>query len=236
MRPGTRPTADMRGRPEVDGGTSGGITIEMQPLAIAGGGGMPNPVGTITVTLPHASAQSVTGSRLGDGLSSELYNVLIVAEPAKLISYEIGALAKLPCRRWPSRPHWIARGASQHQQSAGQDCATATAHLTDGDLAYLTSLYKMGTADTLAMQRDTIRFQMEKVLVTRSLGSRRPKSATSPPGRLLLMAYICSSIAAPHPRVRAMRGLVFSVIFAGAMLAVSGVFAQPPRGRWKTSP
>jgi len=34
------------------------------------------------------------------------------------------------------------------------------------DLAYLRLALQVGTADTLAMQRDTIRFQMEKVLVT----------------------------------------------------------------------
>ncbi len=164
----TTATDDMRGRPEVDSGTSGGTTIEMQPIAIAGGGGIPNPVGTITVTLPHASAQTVTGSRLGDGLSSELYNVLIVAEPAKLMSYEIGALADYAAMLALAQPSSLdsCEALPSISNLLVKDCATATAHLTDGDLAYLSSLYKMGTADTLAMQRDTIRFQMEKVLVT----------------------------------------------------------------------
>ena len=124
------------------------------------------------MTLPHASAQSVTGSRLGDGLSSELYNVLIVAEPAKLMSYEIGALADYAAMLALAQPSSLdsCEALPSISNLLVKDRATATAHLTDGDLAYLHSLYKMGTADTLAMQRDTIRFQMEKVLVTDKSG------------------------------------------------------------------
>jgi hypothetical protein len=166
----TTATDDMRGRPEVDSGAAGGMAINIQPIEI--GGGIQGPQGTITLTLPHASAQTVTGSRLGDGLSTELFNVLIVAEPAKLMSYEIGTLADYAamlalaqpsaldtCEELPSISNLLAR-----------DCAAATDHLTDGDLAYLRSLYKMGIADTLAMQRDTIRFQMEKTLITDKTG------------------------------------------------------------------
>jgi hypothetical protein len=162
----TTATDDMRGRPEVDSGASGGMTINIQPIQV--GGSIQQPQGTIILNLPHASAQTVTGSRLGDGLSTELFNVLIAAEPAKLMSYEIGTLADYAallalaeptsldtCEELPSISNLLAR-----------DCASTTQHLTDGDLAYLRSLYKMGTADTLAMQRDTIRFQMEKTLVT----------------------------------------------------------------------
>ena len=167
----TTATDDMRGRPEVDSGASGGMTMNIQPLAVPGGG-IQGPQGTITLAMPHASAQTVTGSRLGDGLSTELYNVLIVGEPAKLIRYEIGTLADYAtmlalaepasldtCEELPSISNLLAK-----------DCAATTDHLTDGDLAYLRSLYKMGTADTLAMQRDTIRFQMEKTLVTDKSG------------------------------------------------------------------
>jgi len=118
--------------------------------------------------LPHASGQTVTGSRLGDGLSSELYNVLIVAEPAKLLSYEIGTLADyaaLLALVQPSSPDTCEELPSISNLLA-PNCTATTEHLTDGDLAYLRSFYKMGPADTLAMQRDQIRFQMEQTLVT----------------------------------------------------------------------
>ncbi|HEX4026003.1 MAG TPA: hypothetical protein VHX18_00180 [Rhizomicrobium sp.] len=167
----TTATDDMRGRPEVDSGASGGMTINIQPIQVPGGG-IQGPTGTLTLTLPHASAQTVTGSRLGDGLSTELYNVLIVAEPAKLMTYEIGTLADYAAMLALAQPSALdsCEELPSISNLLAKDCAAATDHLTDGDLAYLRSLYRMGTADTLAMQRDTIRFQMEKTLVTDKSG------------------------------------------------------------------
>jgi hypothetical protein len=163
----TTATDDMRGRPQVDSGASGGTTISTQPIAIAGGG-LPNPVGAITMSMPHASAHTVTGSRLGDGLGSELYNVLIVAEPARLLPYEIGTLADYAAMLALAEPASL--DACEELPSISNllvsDCAGTTQRITDGDLAYLRSLYKMGAGDTLQMQRNTIRFQMEKTLVT----------------------------------------------------------------------
>jgi hypothetical protein len=166
----TTATDDMRGRPEVDSGTSGGMTINIQPIAV--GGGIQGPTGTITLNLPHASAQTVTGSRLGDGLSSELFNVLIVAEPAKLMTYEIGTLADYAAMLALAQPSSLdtCEELPSISNLLAPNCTATTERLTDGDLAYLRSLYKMGTTDTLAMQRDTIRFQMEKTLVTDKMG------------------------------------------------------------------
>jgi len=163
----TTATDDMRGRPQVDSGTSGGMTMNIQPLEVPGGG-IQSPQGAITLTIPHASGQTVTGSRLGDGLSSELYNVLIVAEPAKLMAYEIGTLADYAAMLALAQP--VSLDACEELPSISnllaRDCAATTERLTDGDLAYLRALYRMGPSDTLAMQRETIRFQMEKTLVT----------------------------------------------------------------------
>jgi hypothetical protein len=166
----TTATDDMRGRPEVDSGTSGGMTINIQPIAV--GGGIQGPTGTIILNLPHASAQTVTGSRLGDGLSSELFNVLIVAEPAKLMRYEIGTLADYAAMLALAQPSSldVCEELPSISNLLAPNCTAITERLTDGDLAYLRSLYKIGTADTLAMQRDTIRFQMEKTLVTDKTG------------------------------------------------------------------
>jgi hypothetical protein len=166
----TTATDDMRGRPEVDSGASGGMTVSIQPIEI--GGGIQQPQGVITLNLPHASAQTITGSRLGDGLSTELFNVLIVAEPARLMRYEIGTLADYAAMLALAKPSALdtCEELPSISNLLAKDCAAATDHLTDGDLAYLRSLYKMGTADTLAMQRDTIRFQMEKTLVTDKTG------------------------------------------------------------------
>lgn len=163
----TTATDDMRGRPQVDSGTSGGMTMTVQPLEIPGGG-IQGPQGAITLTMPHASGQTVTGSRLGDGLSSELYNVLIVAEPARLMAYEIGTLADYAAMLALAEPVSLdtCEALPSISNLLAKDCNAATERLTDGDLAYLRALYKMGPPDTLAMQRETIRYQMEKTLVT----------------------------------------------------------------------
>jgi hypothetical protein len=162
----TTATDDMRGRPQVDSGASGGMTMTIQPLQV--GGGIQGPQGTITLNMPHASAQSVTGSRLGDGLSTELYNVLIVAEPAKLMTYEMSTLADYAAMLALAQPSSLddCEELPSISNLLAPSCAATTGHLTDGDLAYLRALYKMGAADTLAMQRGAIRFQMEKILVT----------------------------------------------------------------------
>ena len=162
----TTATDDMRGRPEVDSGAAGGTTITIQPDSYWG----LDPAaesGTITLNLPHASAQSGTGSRLGDGLSTELYNVLIVAEPAKLLAYGMGTLSDYAAMLALAQPSLDAcEELPSISNLLAPNCTATTERLTDGDLAYLRAIYKMGTADTLAMQRDTIRFQMEKTLVT----------------------------------------------------------------------
>ena len=46
------------------------------------------------------------------------------------------------------------------------NCANASEHISDGDLAYLRGLYKMSPTATLQGQRNEMRFQMEKTLVT----------------------------------------------------------------------
>ena len=96
--------------------------------------------GSVTMTLPNASsAMFVTGSRLGDGLSSGFNHVVIVAEPAKLLDYELGTLAD-----------YIAMLAlSQIQQPdtcedlrsilnlLASGCSTIDRALTSSDFAYL---------------------------------------------------------------------------------------------------
>jgi hypothetical protein len=161
----TTATDDTRGRPQVDSGASGGTTITIQPIHI--GGSIQQPSGTITLTMPHASAQTVTGSRLADGLSSELYNVLIVAEPAKLLAYGMGTLSDYAAMLALAQPSLDAcEELPSISNLLAPNCTATTERLTDGDLAYLRAIYKMGPADKLSVQHDQIRFQMEQTLVT----------------------------------------------------------------------
>jgi hypothetical protein len=122
--------------------------------------------------LPCAVAVHSSGSRLNNGLSNGFYNVLIVAEPAKLLDYEIGSLADYvimlalsqpasldSCQVLPSISNMLARS-----------CASIPNRITDGDLAYLRALYKMPDGTGLEIQRNEIRLEMKKTLVTNKGG------------------------------------------------------------------
>ncbi len=122
----------------------------------------------LQLSLPCAVVVHSNGFHAHDGLSSGLFNILIVAEPAKLYDYEIGSLADYiamaalsqppsqdDCQELPSISNLLAQG-----------CTAAASHITDGDLAYLRGLYKMPEGYGLAAQINQLRYQMTKVLVT----------------------------------------------------------------------
>jgi hypothetical protein len=164
----TTATADLGGHPLVDSGQTSGMTITALASTVTAPGGLPTAPSMMTYNLPNASARSVTGGRLGDGLSSEFFHVLIVAEPAKLMDIEVGTLADYvavlalsqpasldSCEALPSITNLLVPG-----------CTTIARHMSDVDLAYLRGLYKMSAAGSLQVQRGELRYQMEKTLVT----------------------------------------------------------------------
>lgn len=152
-------TKDLRGATSIDNRRGGGVELR---FAIPG---VPN--GFTTMKMPFATPpESVTGSRLGDGLRSGFYTVIIVADPTKLTDYEIGsvsdyismlALTQLKtldiCQQLSSIVNMLAVG-----------CAGRADTLTDSDLGYLRGLYKMGPERTARIQRDEIAYQMDQEL------------------------------------------------------------------------
>jgi hypothetical protein len=119
----------------------------------------------ITV-LTKQGAMSVTGGRLGDGMRSSLYHVIIVADPNKLVDHEVGTLADYiallalsqlsrldACQPLPSIVNLLAK-----------DCARNAVTLTENDLGYLRGLYAMGPGRNLRGQEDAIAFQMQQQL------------------------------------------------------------------------
>jgi hypothetical protein len=119
--------------------------------------------------LSNAHAAAVTGTRLGDGLRSDLYHVIIVVNPDQLKDYEIGSLADYisllalsqlnaldTCQQLPSIVNLLAEG-----------CARKENALTDSDLAYLRGLYKMSPDRTLRTQQDEMAYQMSESLAGR---------------------------------------------------------------------
>jgi hypothetical protein len=161
----TTATADLHGGSQVDSAQAAGVTMDM-PAPPSVGDLTEVAQGTITMNLPYASIRNVTGNRLGDGLSSEFFNVIIVAEPAKLLDFEIGTLADYiamlalsqpaspdVCGDLPSITNLLAPG-----------CSKAAKTITDGDLAYLRGLYRMTLSSNLQGQRSEVRYQMEQAL------------------------------------------------------------------------
>lgn len=157
----TTQTKDLRGKGEVDRARRQGMTVEMP---------MPPPcMGkcTFTITYPDAHAWEATGSRLGDGLRSSLYHVIIVAQPTRLVEQEMGALAdtiamvalaQIPapenCQPLPSIVNLLAK-----------DCAAGLANaLTASDIGYLRGLYRISADRTLGVQESQIAYQMEQSL------------------------------------------------------------------------
>ncbi|MFO1248859.1 MAG: hypothetical protein U1E93_11710 [Alphaproteobacteria bacterium] len=164
----TTATGDLTGEPQVDGGKKKGVEFQATSMTVTAPGGLGTAPSITTLSFPNATARTVTGSRNNDGLSSEFFHVLIVAEPAKLLENDVGTLADYmamlalsqpgsldTCEPLPSITNLLAPG-----------CTTIARTITDGDLAYLRGLYKLSPTSTLQGQRNEMRFQMEKTLVT----------------------------------------------------------------------
>jgi hypothetical protein len=158
-------TRDAQGATHFDSRDSGG-EVEIPIFCVPQKGMPPECTSTNTIRIPKADAFAVTGGRLADGLSSELFHVLIVAEPARLKDAEIGALADyiamlalsqiaIPdvCRALPSILNLMA-----------PDCPQKPGALTAGDVAFLRGLYKMTGAANLRGQRDQVAYQMRQSL------------------------------------------------------------------------
>jgi len=163
----TTATNDLRGRPQIDNGAGGGISMDVAlpgANSLTPGGSSMGP--TTRIELPNASSMNVSGNRINDGLSSEFFNVLVVAEPAKLMEHEIGTLADYIAMLALSQPGPLADCAEFPTilNLLVPGCARIATSLTDGDLAYLRALYKMTPANTLSAQRGEMRYQMQQAL------------------------------------------------------------------------
>lgn len=145
-------TVDLRGNVFPDTRRPGGLEICM-----------PNPMPgavppCLTMIMPNARPMNVTGSRLlGDGLSSAFTHVLVVANPDKLVAYEMGTLgdyiAMLSLSQQP-KPNGCQPLPSILNLLEEQCPQVST--LSDADLAYLTALYRVGAGNSLQQQRDQL--------------------------------------------------------------------------------
>jgi hypothetical protein len=156
----TTATRDLIGDMHIDGTKKTGAGLEITYRCI------PPIPGMCTLHLSNAQSGRVTGMRLGDGLRSDFYNVIIVADPNKLVHYEVGSLADYiamlalaqvgsldTCQQLPSIVNMLAAG-----------CERMADALTDNDIAYLRGLYKAAPDQNLRTQRDEMAYQMEQDL------------------------------------------------------------------------
>jgi len=154
----TTQTKDLRGMSEVDSARSGGVEITIPDID--------QPGRFMTMVMPHAHAHNASGGRLDDGTHSAFYHVIIVAEPGKLLDYEIGSLADYiamlaltqlgsldTCQQLPSIVNMLAAG-----------CASPATGLTDSDMGYLKGLYRMRASAKLSLQQDEISYTLQQSL------------------------------------------------------------------------
>jgi len=164
---------DYNGNAMVDRGRCTGTDPSQNTLPVALDGAsqdsnMQGTQATLVMNLPCAKLMYSSGWRLKSGFESGIYNILVVAEPAKLLDYEIGTLADYiamltlsqagsldTCQDMPSISNLLVKG-----------CTSVASKITDADLAYLRGLYSLPTGYSLSTQRSGIGFQMKKVLVT----------------------------------------------------------------------
>ncbi|HMH65271.1 MAG TPA: hypothetical protein VK515_06780 [Rhizomicrobium sp.] len=109
---------------------------------------------------------AASNGRFNNGISSTLYNVIIVANPARLGDYEMGALADYIAMLALSQPRsfdacWEVPSIT-NLLSSTCDTARKTPTLSDNDAAFLYGLYKMGTGDSVFLQRAQIRYFLER--------------------------------------------------------------------------
>jgi hypothetical protein len=160
-------TEDRHGQTQVDGGRKGGVTITMM-LPQAGIGGPSVAPTMFTMNLPDATAAAATDGRLGDGISSTITNVVIVADTSNLLNREVSVLAD----------YLAMLALSQIRQPDGcqdmptilnllvPECSRTAGALTAADIAYLKALYKITPTAKVSGQRDEIRYQMNKSLLS----------------------------------------------------------------------
>ena len=130
----------------------------------ASGASMPD----VTMDLGYARRMQARGDRLGDGLSSELYHVMVVVDGGKVAGMQIGPLADYIAMLALSQTGTFdaCEGAPSITNlfSEGCDNGVKTDAITDVDIAFLKGLYNMNLAGTMMQQRAAIADAMETVL------------------------------------------------------------------------
>jgi len=153
----TTQTVDLKGSAYIDDKLTnhGGFTIMV-----------PRGAGYEQVFIPDARVASVTGGHLGDGISSELYHVIITVDPAKVQGRTLGALADyvamLSLAQTQSFEACAPIASITNLVSRDCDAAVTTSEISANDLAYLQGLYRIDPRASFAYQQGEIAMRMVK--------------------------------------------------------------------------
>ena len=149
-------TADLDGMVQTDAEVSSGVALR------AGGMGDRSGLNSMGPT------SRVTGTRMSSGLSSELINVLIIADRTRTGNYQLGpiadAIAMMALGQTESFDACGPMPSITNLMAASCDAGRKTEGLTDGDLAYLKGLYRMNAERPLRIQQADIVAEMKKEL------------------------------------------------------------------------
>jgi hypothetical protein len=114
------------------------------------------------------NAVSTTGLRTADGVHSSYYIGVIVADPGKLVEYEIGTLADHIAMLALAQPATLdaCSGLPSILDTTNPTCRkdAPVKALTKADTGYLVGLYKMDSGASLRGQKDAIALRMKEVL------------------------------------------------------------------------
>jgi hypothetical protein len=141
----------------------GALFVDNPRAKFFNGAAASQPVSASNIAVEGYAAR---GGRLNNGISSTLYDVIIVADPSKLGDYEMGSLADYIAMLALSQPKsfdacWEVPSITN---LLSRDCDTSrkTATISDNDAAFLHGLYKMNASDSVWAQRSEIRYFMER--------------------------------------------------------------------------
>jgi hypothetical protein len=154
----TTQTVDLQGDATIDERLSGN-----------GGYTIAGAFGPLNVS--DAPAVHVTGSHLDDGLSSELYHVIVIVDLARVQGQSVGALADyaamLALAQTQSFEACAPVASITNLVSQGCAAEVKTEALTVNDLGYLQGLYRIDPRASFAHQQGDIAYQMQKELAKR---------------------------------------------------------------------
>lgn len=146
-------TRDVRGNLQTDTARTEGLEFR-------------DPVTKQQYWMPNARAYAVTGNRIGDGLRANLHHVTIVADPTKLLDYEMGPVADYLAMMALSQ--MVTQGHCQSLPTItnllAENCPRIPGGLSDIDLGYLRGLYHMNAERNKSAQIREVTYHMRQEL------------------------------------------------------------------------